>query len=166
VRVEVDAAASAGLDRELEVVLLRTAQEGLANVRKHAGAGTVWVSVTDDGRADRAERAGDDLARSHDDARGASPDARDRHGGTVRTVRLTVRDDGVGPADAGPGRHGFGLAGIRDRVALVGGRASFGAAPGGGSLLEVEVPVPSGELDPSAGVASTSDRTDRRGGSA
>jgi signal transduction histidine kinase len=143
VHVEVDATATAGLDRELEVVLLRTAQEGLANVRKHAGAGTVWVGVTDEVAGDRAGRR----------------------------VRLTVRDDGVGPPDGGPGPHGFGLAGIRDRVALVGGRATFGAAPGGGAQLEVEVPVPNG--DPEASIrptqhdvgapAPTVDRTDPGG---
>ncbi|MGI9824172.1 sensor histidine kinase [Agromyces sp. Marseille-Q5079] len=37
----------AGLDRELEVVLLRCAQEGLANVRKHARAAHAWIGVDD-----------------------------------------------------------------------------------------------------------------------
>ncbi|WP_308798687.1 sensor histidine kinase [Agromyces silvae] len=106
VRVTVDAT-TAALDRELEVVLLRTAQEGLANVRKHARAQHAWITVL------------------RDDA----------------TVRLTVRDDGVGPGGASPGAHGFGLAGIRDRVALVGGRAVFGPAEGGGAQLDVEVPA-------------------------
>ena len=41
-------------------------------------------------------------------------------------VVLTVADDGVGPGDATPGEHGFGLAGIRDRAALVGGSFEFG----------------------------------------
>ena len=42
---------AAGLDRELEVVLLRCAQEALANVRKHAKArtATIEVDVTDAG---------------------------------------------------------------------------------------------------------------------
>jgi signal transduction histidine kinase len=35
-----------GLDRELEVVLLRSAQEALANVRKHAGAVSAAIAVT------------------------------------------------------------------------------------------------------------------------
>ncbi|MDR5701250.1 sensor histidine kinase [Agromyces aerolatus] len=117
VRVQV-AADATGLDRELEVVLLRTAQEGLANVRKHAGARSAWVTVA----------------------------------GAGGVVRLSVRDDGVGP---GPnaGAHGFGLAGMRDRVALVGGRVVFGPAPLGGALLEVEVPVP-GLADAEASEAS------------
>lgn len=115
VRVHVDAPAT-GLGRELEVVLLRTAQEGLANVRKHSHARTAWVVV---------ERAAD-------------------------AVRLSVRDDGVGPGDAGPGPHGFGLAGIRDRVALVGGSAEFGPADGGGAMLRVIVPVPGDHPETSA----------------
>ncbi|MRG59519.1 sensor histidine kinase [Agromyces sp. CFH 90414] len=117
VQVDVRADAS-GLGRELEVVLLRSAQEGLANVRKHAGAAHAWIRV----EADAAGRNG---------ASGASRDL----------VRLVVRDDGTGPREAAGARGGFGLAGIRDRVALVGGRVAFGAAPGGGAVLEVEVPV-------------------------
>ena len=96
----------AGLDRELEVVLLRCAQEGLANVRKHARASTVSIAVAwNDGQ-----------------------------------VVLDVRDDGVGPGTAVPGEGGFGLAGMRDRVALVGGRIEFGAGDGGGTVLRVVVP--------------------------
>ncbi|MFD5865412.1 sensor histidine kinase [Agromyces sp. NPDC127015] len=111
VRVAVDADAS-GLDRELEVVLLRSAQEGLANVRKHAGASRVAITVADRG---------------------------------AHEVVLTVRDDGAGPSPAAPGASspapaGFGLAGLRDRAALVGGTLEFGPANGGGSLLRVTVP--------------------------
>lgn len=111
VRVAVDADAS-GLDRELEVVLLRSAQEGLANVRKHAGASRVAITVADRG---------------------------------THEVVLTVCDDGAGPSPAAPGVSspapaGFGLAGLRDRAALVGGTLEFGPANGGGSLLRVTVP--------------------------
>ena len=55
-------------------------------------------------------------------------------------VVLTVADDGVGPGDAMPGEHGFGLAGIRDRAALVGGSFEFGPGAEGGSRLRVVVP--------------------------
>lgn len=106
--VQVSATTDAtGLDRELEVVLLRCAQEGLANVRKHARARHAWVTV--------AARTGED-------------------------VTLEVRDDGVGPGDAVPGDDGFGLAGMRDRVALVGGRVEFGPGERGGTVLRVTVP--------------------------
>lgn len=97
---------AAGLDRELEVVLLRSAQEALANVRKHARATAATIEVT----------ASDE------------------------EVVLTVSDDGVGPGDARPGEHGFGLAGIRDRAALAGGSFAFGPGDGGGTRLRVVVP--------------------------
>lgn len=74
------------LDRASEVVLLRCAQEGLANVRKHSGARTATLEV------------------------GAGPAG----------ARLTVRDDGHG-FDAALPPSGFGLGGMRDRLALVGG---------------------------------------------
>jgi signal transduction histidine kinase len=58
-------------------------------------------------------------------------------------VRLEVRDDGAGGAgdpDAGAGR-GFGLVGVRERAAHVGGRMSIESVPGHGSTLRVEVPA-------------------------
>lgn len=53
-------------------------------------------------------------------------------------VQLTVTDDGVGPGEAS--EAGFGLAGMRDRVALAGGSMTFGHAHGGGSALRVNLP--------------------------
>lgn len=103
------------LPRDDQVVVLRCAQEALANVRKHASATHVRLHLSGD------------------------------HGGAT----LTVLDDGIGPPDDSSGspgappsgsRSGFGLAGMRERVALVGGHLSFGAAPGGGSLLRVHLP--------------------------
>lgn len=54
-------------------------------------------------------------------------------------VRLTVADDGVGfePADAA----GFGLHGMRERVAQVGGRLSISSTPGRGTTLTVDLPA-------------------------
>ena len=74
------------VDRDQEVVLLRCAQEGLANVRKHSGATAVTLHLS---------------ASSGD-------------------VRLVVRDDGRG-FDTSVRSAGFGLGGMRDRLALVGG---------------------------------------------
>ncbi|NYF08907.1 signal transduction histidine kinase [Leifsonia sp. AK011] len=74
------------VDRDQEVVLLRCAQEGLANVRKHSGATAVTLQLS--------VISGD--------------------------VRLRVRDNGHGFDDAAPSL-GFGLGGMRDRLALVGG---------------------------------------------
>ena len=60
-----------------------------------------------------------------------------RHNG-VAVVNVT--DDGIGPGDAQPGEHGFGLAGIRDRASLVGGTFEFGPGATGGARLRVVVP--------------------------
>ena len=92
------------LGASAEIVLLRTAQEALSNVRRHADARHTRV----------------DLAY-------AAP-----------SVTLTVTDDGVGlPEEATPG---FGLDGLRARVAELGGEVEVGASVGGGTMLRVEVP--------------------------
>jgi signal transduction histidine kinase len=52
-------------------------------------------------------------------------------------VRLEVRDDGAGSE---PGSTGFGLLGLRERAAHLGGRMSLSSVPGQGSTLRVEVP--------------------------
>ncbi|SDZ61019.1 Signal transduction histidine kinase [Asanoa ishikariensis] len=52
-------------------------------------------------------------------------------------VRVEVRDDGAGTA---AGSDGFGLLGLRERAAHVGGRMSLESVPGKGSTLRVEVP--------------------------
>ena len=99
-RIRITVATSLGqpLDRDAEVVLLRCAQEGLANVRKHSAAANARVELT------------------------TAPDA----------ARLVVSDDGRGfPADA---RGGFGLAGLRDRLALAGGELSVDGTPGATAL--------------------------------
>jgi signal transduction histidine kinase len=91
--------------RDIEVVLLRSAQEGLANIRKHAQASTATIRVVE-----------------HED-----------------TVTLSVTDDGVGfdPAD---GTGGFGLGGLRDRLALVGGTLEV-ASSSRGTTLTAMLPI-------------------------
>jgi signal transduction histidine kinase len=54
-------------------------------------------------------------------------------------VRLRVSDDGVGFARA-PGR-GSGLLGIEERVIAVGGSWDLSSRPGGGTILDVSIPV-------------------------
>jgi signal transduction histidine kinase len=54
-------------------------------------------------------------------------------------ARLRVGDDGVGVA--GPPARGSGLLGVAERVAALGGRWHLGPRPGGGTLLEVTLPV-------------------------
>jgi signal transduction histidine kinase len=102
-------AADDKLAREAEVVLLRCAQEGLANVRKHAQAGHVVIAVTvADG-----------------------------------TATLSVTDDGVGLPEGQVLGRGFGLDGMRERLAMVGGdlRLEPAAGPGSGCRLVATLPA-------------------------
>jgi signal transduction histidine kinase len=52
---------------------------------------------------------------------------------------LSVCDDGRGPDDSAP--PGNGLMGMRERVAVFGGRLTTGTAPGGGYELCAELPL-------------------------
>ena len=56
-------------------------------------------------------------------------------------VELTVADDGVG-FDSEDADGGFGLLGMRERVALVGGRLEIEATPGEGTILHAQLPAP------------------------
>jgi signal transduction histidine kinase len=88
------------LNRDLEVVLLRCAQEGLANVRKHSGASRAAITLV----------------------------------ATPSELSLRVSDNGSGfdPADV---RHGYGLSGMRERLALVGGTLDLESGEEGTTLL-------------------------------
>ncbi|WP_093170995.1 sensor histidine kinase [Sinosporangium album] len=50
---------------------------------------------------------------------------------------LVVRDDGRGFT---PGREGYGLLGMRERVQAAGGRVDIGSAAAGGTVLKVTIP--------------------------
>jgi signal transduction histidine kinase len=70
-------------------------------------------------------------------------------------LTLVVEDDGVGfeveQAFAQPGS--FGLAGMRERVALIGGRFQVDSRPGSGAKVTIELPVANGSR-PQAGPGS------------
>jgi signal transduction histidine kinase len=55
-------------------------------------------------------------------------------------VDLAIVDDGPGAAGANGG--GYGLAGMRERVAIYGGRLEAGVRPEGGYALRVRLPLP------------------------
>lgn len=118
-------APSERFQRAPEVVLLRSAQEGLANIRKHAAAARVELVLTvDDGWAE---------LRISDDGVGiADPD-----GALLGTS---------------PGA-GFGLHGMHDRVTLLGGTVELTSAAGAGTTVRVRVPVTI-EAGPSTGSGS------------
>jgi signal transduction histidine kinase len=54
-----------------------------------------------------------------------------------RTLRLHVRDDGVGGAQA----DGSGLVGLSDRLAALGGRLRVDSPAGGGTLIAASIPA-------------------------
>lgn len=111
-RLEVVGEARA-LSPHSEVVLLRAAQEGLTNVRKHADATTVVVRLTYPDPAQPSSTDGD------------------------LPATLEVIDDGCGIM---PGTvDGFGLSGMRSRAAAVGGSVEVAAGDTGGTHVRVDI---------------------------
>ena len=95
---------------EVETIVYRVTQEALTNVSRHAQARHVWIRLA---------------AEEH-------------------TVDLTIRDDGIGfdPAQAArllKDGH-YGLAGMRERVELGGGRLDLDSRPGEGTTIGVALP--------------------------
>jgi signal transduction histidine kinase len=100
------------LPAPIEITLYRVLQEAMTNIAKHANAERITVALE------------------------ADP------GG----VRLVVEDDGTGFDDAAtvtPERptRGFGLLGIRERLAAVGGSLTIETAPNRGTALFCQIPA-------------------------
>jgi signal transduction histidine kinase len=102
----------------VEIALYRVCQESLNNVAKHA----------------RARKVRLDLRR------------------TPKQLTLSVRDDGVGFAEerwratlASP--SGFGLLGMRERIADLGGHFEVVSRPGKGTDVRVRLPLVEAEED-------------------
>jgi signal transduction histidine kinase len=112
IAVTISGPADSRLPAEVEVVLFRIAQEAMHNIARHSAATKVELSVArGDGRI---------AMRIHDNGRGFDPAA-------------------VGP-ESGTGR-GLGLAGMRERAALLGGWIRIDSAPGQGTSIEAEFPA-------------------------
>jgi signal transduction histidine kinase len=113
-----------------EVALLRITQEALANVRRHAHAARVTVTLS----------YMDDVAvlDVQDDGVGFDPRA-------------------AGPP-ARPEEGGFGLAAVRQRVDRLGGSLVVESTPGAGTTLVVELPVDGAAAVPAAGEAVPDDK--------
>ncbi|HWO67643.1 MAG TPA: histidine kinase [Umezawaea sp.] len=62
-----------------------------------------------------------------------------RHGETETTVE--VGNDGTGSRSASPGGSGRGLAGLRERVDVLGGEFSAGPRAGGGFVVRARIPT-------------------------
>ena len=56
------------------------------------------------------------------------------------SIRVTVRDDGAGTGRGAP-RDGYGLTGLHERAAMLGGVLEAGPRPEGGWLVEAELPL-------------------------
>ena len=57
---------------------------------------------------------------------------------------VVVEDDGSGFDPDGIRDGALGIAGMRERVALVGGKLTLETSPGAGTTLVAEVPAPDG----------------------
>jgi signal transduction histidine kinase len=100
------------LSDEVAITLFRVYQEALANTEKHAVAKNVWVE-------ERLQNG---------------------------VVHLSIRDDGCGftvPDHLGQlARHGhFGLMGVYERMAAIGGEVQITSRPGAGTQVVVSTPV-------------------------
>lgn len=85
----------------------------------------------------RAAQEGLTNVRKHADATAATVALDFGH---VDLVRLEVRDDGQGMRENPLPDNGFGLVGLRERIAGLGGRVSVDSEEGRGVTLTVEVP--------------------------
>ncbi len=57
-------------------------------------------------------------------------------------LSLSIRDDGRGLPESVPDGGHFGLGGMRERAARIGGRLEIDSTPGAGCCVSVEVPLP------------------------
>jgi signal transduction histidine kinase len=58
------------------------------------------------------------------------------------SVTAVVEDDGRGFEHGAGAGAGLGLVGMRERVALLGGRLTVETSPGAGTTIAAEVPLP------------------------
>jgi signal transduction histidine kinase len=119
------------LPEATELSIFRIVQESLNNVRKHAKASAVEISL------------------NH-----TSP----------RLLMISIADNGIGIGEhfdlaALPARDHYGLMGIGERVALLGGRLKLQNRHYGGLLLQVEIPHPRVDMDGSSDAADHGVRT-------
>jgi signal transduction histidine kinase len=108
------------LQPELETVIFRIGQEGLNNIAKHANATSADVRLSFN----------------------------------ENCLKLTIKDDGRGfdpsqalSPDSTQERTAWGLLGIQERVAIVGGACFIISEPGKGTVIHVSVPASYREVD-------------------
>ena len=99
--------------QDVATAVFRIVQEALLNVARHAGAEDVLVQIAAD----------------------------------EKTLLIEIEDDGKGfdpksvvqPSETG---RGLGLLGMRERVEILGGKMSLDSAPGEGTHMAFEIPIP------------------------
>ena len=95
------------LDADLETTLFRIIQEAMSNIYRHSGATKAWITLT--------------------------------HGDSE--IELEIRDNGTGFPEAdgakGGASGGVGLAGMRERLAELGGRLEIQTSPYGVSIVAI-----------------------------
>jgi two-component system sensor histidine kinase UhpB len=112
----------------IDLTVYRCAQEGLTNAMRHAEAETVAIGL-------------EELTTPAVDADAGSASVQ---------VRLSVSDDGCGFV---PGvSAGLGLTGMERRVRALGGAFAISSRPGGGTCLDITIPVDEAEPGASATV--------------
>ncbi|HEX5198968.1 sensor histidine kinase [Paractinoplanes rhizophilus] len=72
-------------------------------------------------------------------AHGSHTEVRVRHG--AREITVEVSNDGSGSDAASPGGSGRGLAGLRERIDLLGGEFTAAERPGGGFVVRATIPA-------------------------
>jgi PAS domain S-box-containing protein len=103
---------------------MQSEQLELPDVQATAIFRTVQESLTNIAKHARASRV--DVTIEHEDS----------------TLAVSVRDDGVGFAVEGSRKpNSYGLLGLRERAALLGGEAKVESAPGRGTRVEMRFPV-------------------------
>ncbi|MFH9727690.1 sensor histidine kinase [Streptomyces sp. NPDC017254] len=132
------------LPQDIDLSAFRLVQESVTNVVRHSGADSCTVTVDQqDPEAlvvtveDFGPCPGPRRGRDHERDRDRDP-GRDRDGERDRTHDQDR--DRTRPA----GGSGYGLVGMRERVALLHGEFDAGPRPGGGFRVTARLPLPTG----------------------
>lgn len=105
-----------GLGEELDLAVFRMVQESLTNCLRHANASRIEVVL---------QRQADSAGRP--------------------LLTLEIQDDGRGLPAQADRSGGHGVAGMRERVGMLGGRFEMHAAPGAGTTVRAEFPLAGGD---------------------
>lgn len=111
-----------GLPTDMKAALAMTVREAVTNIHRHAGASRAWIEIMTAPRADHFAPADMNALPHHESG----------------VVSLLVVDDGRGGATT----TGHGLMGIQARVGSLEGTLKIESAPGHGTALRVELPLP------------------------